>query len=164
MDWNPALVAIQDQEDLLRYHISVSFLRYQTIYEHHLIRMAWSEFIPGSVKTSLAAAISMNFFSAAFFSSPWKLSGCHCWAAFLCRLIFLSYATIKMSNVYLIIQYRVLKWMNTYIIYASWRSNEITCMLWQFLVCWHFAWRREFCNSLVSWLASVIFAPSANLL
>ena len=41
--------------------------------------------IPGSVKTSLAAAMSMNFFSAFFLasSSVWKLSGCHCCACFL---------------------------------------------------------------------------------
>ena len=40
--------------------------------------------VPGSDKTSLAAAISMNFFSAIFFSfSSWKLSGCHSRANFL---------------------------------------------------------------------------------
>jgi hypothetical protein len=34
--------------------------------------------LPSSDKTSLAAAMSMNFFSAFFFSSSsWKLSGCH---------------------------------------------------------------------------------------
>lgn len=43
---------------------------------------------PGSVRTSLAWAMSMNFFSAFFFSSgSWKLSGCHCWASFLYALI-----------------------------------------------------------------------------
>lgn len=36
-------------------------------------------FSPGSVRTSFAAAMSMNLFSASFFSSSdWKLSGCHC--------------------------------------------------------------------------------------
>ena len=40
--------------------------------------------IPSSVSTSLAAAMSMNFFSAFFFSSSsWKLSGCHFCASFL---------------------------------------------------------------------------------
>merc|ERR1719322_519626 len=40
--------------------------------------------ISSSVKTSLAAAMSINFFSARFFSSSsWKLSGCHFWASFL---------------------------------------------------------------------------------
>lgn len=43
---------------------------------------------PGSVRTSLAWAMSMNFFSAFFFSSgSWKLSGCHCWASFRYALI-----------------------------------------------------------------------------
>lgn len=39
---------------------------------------------PGSVRTSFAEAMSINFFSASFFSlSNWKLSGCHCCASFL---------------------------------------------------------------------------------
>lgn len=53
--------------------------------------------VPGSERTSLAAAMSMNFFSAFFFSSSfWKLSGCHCRANFRyalmisCFLAFLS--------------------------------------------------------------------------
>lgn len=47
-----------------------------------------SSFWPGSVRTSLAEAMSINLFSASFLSdSPWKLSGCHCWASFLYALM-----------------------------------------------------------------------------
>lgn len=42
---------------------------------------------PGPRPTSLAAATSMNFFSASFFSSPWKLSGCHFCAALRYALV-----------------------------------------------------------------------------
>lgn len=59
---------------------------------------------PGSVRTSLADAMSINLFSASFFSaSDWKLSGCHCCASFLyalmisCLLALLSQSRVKKS-------------------------------------------------------------------
>lgn len=57
-------------------------------YSWSLARLEYPHCPPGSVRTSLAWAMSMNFFSAFFFSSgSWKLSGCHCWASFLYALI-----------------------------------------------------------------------------
>ena len=52
-------------------------------HSHFRRRETRRQTLPGSERTSLAAAMSMNFFSAFFFSSSfWKLSGCHCSANF----------------------------------------------------------------------------------
>lgn len=61
--------------------------------------------VPGSERTSLAAAMSMNFFSAFFFSSSfWKLSGCHCSANFRYALMISCFlAFLKDKGNYLVI-------------------------------------------------------------
>jgi hypothetical protein len=60
--------------------------------------------VPGSERTSLAAAMSMNFFSAFFFSSSfWKLSGCHCSANFRYALMISCFlAFLKDGGNYLV--------------------------------------------------------------
>lgn len=59
--------------------VSISELMYCLCNLYYKGKTNW----PGSVKTSLAAAISMNIFSALALSSPSYLSGCHLAANFL---------------------------------------------------------------------------------
>jgi hypothetical protein len=87
MDWN--LLGdddqIQDQVDqYLGRIVHVFLIKHRRIYYNLFItQLNKSIKLPGSVSTSFAEAISINLFSAFFLASPWKLSGCHCWAAFL---------------------------------------------------------------------------------